>query len=54
MPKQYEKVRDSIAKGAKKDSPAYDKAQSQAAAIFVGQGKTKQARSQRAKSLKKG
>jgi len=53
MPKQYEAVRDKMAKGAKKGSPAYDKAQSQAAAIFVGQGKTKKARSQRAKSLKK-
>jgi hypothetical protein len=53
MPKQYEKVRDKITKGAKTDSPTYDKAQSQAAAIFVGQGKTKKDRSQRAKSLKK-
>ena len=53
MPKQYEAVRDKMAKGAKKGSPAYDKAQSQAAAIFVGQGKTKKDRSHRAKSLKK-
>jgi len=53
MPKQYEKVRDKIAKGAGKGTLAYDKAQSQAAAIFVGEGKTKKARSQRAKALRK-
>lgn len=53
MPKQYEEVRDKIAKGAKKDSIVYDKAQSRAAAIFVGQGKTKKARSLRAKALHK-
>lgn len=54
MPKQYEAIRDKVAKGAKKDSPAYDKAQSRAAAIYVGEGKTKKERSQRAKSLRKG
>lgn len=51
MPKQYESIRDKAAKGAKKDSPAYDEAQSKAAAIYVSQGKTAKARSQRAKSL---
>lgn len=51
MPKQYEAIRDSFAKGAKKGSPAYDEAQSRAAAIYVGQGKSKKARSQRAKTL---
>ena len=51
MPKQYEVIRDKLAKGAKKDSPKYNEAQSRAAAIFVGQGKTKEERSQRAKTL---
>lgn len=53
MPKEYEAIRDSLAKNAKKDSSAYNKAQAQAAAIYVGQGKNKTERSQRAKSLKK-
>lgn len=34
MPKAYESMRDKFAKGAKKDSPAYDAAQSKAAAIY--------------------
>jgi hypothetical protein len=54
MPKQYESIRNSLAKNAKKDSPKYNQAQSRAAAIFVGQGKTKKVRSQRAKALRQG
>jgi hypothetical protein len=54
MPKQYEAIRDKMAKGAKKGSPAYDEAQSRAAAIYVGAGKSKKARSQRAKTLHEG
>ena len=54
MPKQYEAIRDKFAKGAKKDSPKYDATQSRAAAIYVGQGKTKEERSQRAKTLHDG
>lgn len=54
MPKQYEAIRDKIAKGSKKGTLAYDKAQSKAAAIFVGEGKTKKERSKRAKELHKG
>lgn len=54
MPKQYEAIRDKFAKGAKKDSPSYDAAQSKAAAIYVSQGKTKKERSQRAKTLHEG
>lgn len=50
MPKQYKAIRDKM---AKKDKPLYDEAQSRAAAIYVGQGKTKKARSQRAKALHK-
>jgi hypothetical protein len=34
MPHAYEKMRDKFAKGAKKDSPAYNSAQSKAAAIY--------------------
>lgn len=34
MPKAYETMRDKFAKGAKKDSPAYNKAQAKAAAIY--------------------
>lgn len=34
MPRQYEAIRDKLAKGAKKDSPAYNRAQSEAAAIY--------------------
>lgn len=34
MPKPYVAMRDKFAKGAKKDSPAYNKAQSRAAAIY--------------------
>jgi hypothetical protein len=34
MPKEYEVIRDRIAKGAAVDSPAYNKAQSIAAAIY--------------------
>jgi hypothetical protein len=34
MPHAYEKMRDKFAKGAKKDSPAYNRAQSKAAAIY--------------------
>jgi hypothetical protein len=52
MPKQYEAIRDKFAKGAKKGSPAYDEAQSKAAAIFVGKGKTKKERSKLAKELR--
>lgn len=52
MPKQYESIRDKKANGTKKGSLAYDKAQAQAAEIFVGKGKTKKERSRRAKSLK--
>ena len=52
MPKQYVKIRDSLAQGAKKDSPKYNQSQSRAAAIYVAQGQTKKARSQRAKALK--
>ena len=37
MPKQYEAMRSKFAKGAKKDSPAYNKAQSKAAAIYNSQ-----------------
>ena len=51
MPKEYEQIRDKLAKGAKKNSPVYNKAQSEAAAIYVGQGKTKEERSSRAKNL---
>lgn len=51
MPKQYEAIRDKFAKGAKKGSPAYDEAQSKAAAIFVSKGKTKAERSKLAKEL---
>jgi hypothetical protein len=54
MPKQYESIRDKLAKGAKVNSPAYDKAQSRAAAIYVGGGKTKEERIKRAKDLHKG
>jgi hypothetical protein len=53
MPKQYESIRNSLAKGAKPDSPPYNQAQSRAAAIYVGQGQSAKARSQRAKALKK-
>jgi hypothetical protein len=53
MPKQYEAMRDKMAKGARRGTLAYDEAQSKAAAIFVGKGKTKKARSKRAKALKK-
>jgi len=52
MPKQYEAIRDSLAKGAKKDSPKYNQSQSRAAAIYVGKGQSAKARSQRAKGLK--
>jgi hypothetical protein len=52
MPAKYESIRNSLAKDAKVDSPKYNQSQSRAAAIFIGQGKTKKARSQRAKSLK--
>jgi len=52
MPKQYEKIRDKTAKGAKSGSRNYDEAQSSAAAIYVSKGKTKKARSQRAKKLR--
>jgi len=34
MPKQYEAMRDKFAQGAPKDSPAYNQAQSKAAAIY--------------------
>ena len=34
MPKQYEAIRDKLAKGAAVDSPAYNQAQSRAAAIY--------------------
>jgi len=34
MPKKYEAIRDKLAKGAKVDSPAYNRAQSRAAAIY--------------------
>lgn len=34
MPKQYEALRDKFAKGAPKDSPAYNRAQAKAAAIY--------------------
>jgi hypothetical protein len=34
MPKQYEAMRDKFAGGAKKDSPAYNRAQAKAAAIY--------------------
>jgi hypothetical protein len=34
MPKQYEAIRNKLAKGAKPGSPAYDRAQSSAAAIY--------------------
>lgn len=34
MPKAYESMRDKFAKGAKVDSPAYNAAQSKAAAIY--------------------
>ena len=37
MPKQYEAMRQKFAKGAKKDSPAYNRAQSRAAAIYNSQ-----------------
>ena len=39
MPAKYEKMRDKFAKGAKKDSPAYNRAQSKAAAIYNSQRK---------------
>lgn len=52
MPKSYEKMRDKFAQGAKKDSPAWDKAQSKASAIFIAQGPNPKARSKRAKALK--
>jgi hypothetical protein len=34
VPKKYEKIRDACAKGAKVDSPKYDKCQAIAAAIY--------------------
>lgn len=34
MPKRYEAMRDHFAKGAKKDSPTYDAAQTKAAKIY--------------------
>ena len=37
MPKQYEAMRDKFAKGAAVDSPAYNRAQSKAAAIYNSQ-----------------
>ena len=37
MPKAYEAMRDKFAKGAKKDSPAYNRAQAKAAAIYNSQ-----------------
>lgn len=52
MPKVYEKIRDSLAQGAQKDSPAYNQAQSRAVALYVSKGKSAKARSQRAKALK--
>lgn len=39
MPAKYEAIRDKLAKGAKKDSPAYNRAQSSAAAIYNAQRK---------------
>jgi hypothetical protein len=37
MPKQYEAMQEKFAKGAKKESPAYNAAQSRAAAIYNSQ-----------------
>jgi hypothetical protein len=34
MPKQYEAIRDKLAKGAPADSPEYNRAQARAAAIY--------------------
>lgn len=41
MPKAYESMRDKFAKGAAKDSPEYDAAQSKAAAIYNSKHKSK-------------
>ena len=40
MPRAYEKMRDKFAKGAKVDSPAYNEAQSKAAAIYNARHKS--------------
>ena len=57
MPKAYESMRDKFAKGASKDSPEYDAAQSKAAAIYNSKHKGKpvtgKKKDKRAKKAKK-
>jgi hypothetical protein len=54
MPKAYEAMRDKFAKGAKVDSPAYDQAQSKAAAIYNSKHPGKPVTGRRKKSGMKG
>jgi hypothetical protein len=57
MPKAYESMRDKFAKGAPKDSPEYDAAQSKAAAIYNSKHKdspvTGKKKGKKAKKAKK-
>lgn len=60
MPKAYEAMRDKFAKGAPKDSPEYDAAQSKAAAIYNSKhkgnpvtGKADKKKSKKKKKAKK-
>jgi hypothetical protein len=63
MPKAYESMRNKFAKGAAKDSPEYDAAQSKAAAIYnakhkdspmTGKKKSKKKKRKKAKPASRG
>jgi hypothetical protein len=53
MPKQYEAMRDKFAGDAEVDSPAYNRAQSKAAAIYNSKHKKKPVTGKKSKKAKK-